>query len=1025
MKKVLFLFVLIILNSYSFAQIHLNIFENLDENNIVLNQEQKTYLNGIKKQNNLNKIQLVRLNTIELERTLETVSLSLPDKHELIFNNIKKTKVDFERTYIFCKKDLNFISFIVKKEDITGTIQIWNKQFSIIPLGNGLHSIIEVDYSKYKPEAEPIEIKGKSKLRNNNVSSATSAVIDVLVVYTPSARNAVPDIIGIIQNAVSLANTAFSTDNIDLRYNLVYTGELSYSEGSKTMGQVLSEFSTNSSVQTLKLQYSADICFLVTNGNSFSGISYLGGEYCIGNYDRVRDTYTFAHETGHSLSCRHNIEEEPTTGYNHGYLYTPGQWCTIMSYFTTETRLNVWSNPLKTVQGTLRGNVLTADNARNIFEKMSIVASNSEPQLSGVLSHNQYFIGRSYSLNGNLTIPNGITLTIQSSSVVNLNGYYIASTGGVINIENGAVINNTGIVKLNDNGNIKGIFSTLHSAVNYSTVNQVFEINGQVSCTGNISIQSGCVFNLNSGAALTFSSGATINFSNTATINIYGVLNALNVTFDFSSPNSSTQNGLKFYPGSYCNMENCTVRNAWYGVYHNNAGGVIIGFNIYNCYYGIYKYNGFTTIGGNNLSNNTIGIALYNSDSEIFNNIISYNSLHGVYCASGSNAKFGVLSAHGNNNIHHNSYQGIYCYNNSYPNIGIDDPNISGGWDGGWNIIEQNGSHNVHFAVDGILYAEQNWWGNNPPEVNKMYAQNGTIVYSPYLTSAPIMKINTSETPNPIMPISLFELSDNGCTLIIDKVIKLITASNYVLAREICIDIINNYPDSLISYNALSLLSKTYDKSNKESLNSIYALLFNNKSNKKLYAIAGLMLARNSSNNKIQKIDEVIEKYSGEEVVEYAYIDKFLYYFNEEQDRKKAIEMSKELDQLFPKSEAALDAHRMLGNINIIENDNDNLKLRNKSFEANVGLLNNYPNPFNPTTEIKYSLPKAGKVSLVIYDILGREVTTLVNQIQEPGYYSTTFNGSNYASGVYIARIIVNSADKQAYIKTIKMLMTK
>jgi len=105
------------------------------------------------------------------------------------------------------------------------------------------------------------------------------------------------------------------------------------------------------------------------------------------------------------------------------------------------------------------------------------------------------------------------------------------------------------------------------------------------------------------------------------------------------------------------------------------------------------------------------------------------------------------------------------------------------------------------------------------------------------------------------------------------------------------------------------------------------------------------------------------------------------------------------------------------------------LILKENAAENNLpkefSLQQNYPNPFNPITEIKYSLPQAGKVSLIIYDILGREVTTLVNQIQEPGYYSATFNGSNYASGVYIARIIVNSADKQAYIKTIKMLMAK
>jgi hypothetical protein len=58
-------------------------------------------------------------------------------------------------------------------------------------------------------------------------------------------------------------------------------------------------------------------------------------------------------------------------------------------------------------------------------------------------------------------------------------------------------------------------------------------------------------------------------------------------------------------------------------------------------------------------------------------------------------------------------------------------------------------------------------------------------------------------------------------------------------------------------------------------------------------------------------------------------------------------------------------------------------------------LYANYPNPFNPTTKIDYSLPSKNNVSLVIYDILGREVITLFNGLQEPGYKSITWNGTD------------------------------
>jgi hypothetical protein len=68
-------------------------------------------------------------------------------------------------------------------------------------------------------------------------------------------------------------------------------------------------------------------------------------------------------------------------------------------------------------------------------------------------------------------------------------------------------------------------------------------------------------------------------------------------------------------------------------------------------------------------------------------------------------------------------------------------------------------------------------------------------------------------------------------------------------------------------------------------------------------------------------------------------------------------------------------------------------------------LLQNYPNPFNPTTTIKYDLPSASRVELRLYDLLGREVTTLVNEVQTAGYHSVRFDASGLASGVYFYRM--------------------
>jgi tetratricopeptide (TPR) repeat protein len=82
-------------------------------------------------------------------------------------------------------------------------------------------------------------------------------------------------------------------------------------------------------------------------------------------------------------------------------------------------------------------------------------------------------------------------------------------------------------------------------------------------------------------------------------------------------------------------------------------------------------------------------------------------------------------------------------------------------------------------------------------------------------------------------------------------------------------------------------------------------------------------------------------------------------------------------------------------------------------------LSQNYPNPFNPTTVIKYQLPEAAQVSLVIYDIMGKEIATLVNSYQARGSYDVTFNANSLSSGIYLYKL--NANGKQLINKMLLM----
>jgi hypothetical protein len=91
-------------------------------------------------------------------------------------------------------------------------------------------------------------------------------------------------------------------------------------------------------------------------------------------------------------------------------------------------------------------------------------------------------------------------------------------------------------------------------------------------------------------------------------------------------------------------------------------------------------------------------------------------------------------------------------------------------------------------------------------------------------------------------------------------------------------------------------------------------------------------------------------------------------------------------------------------------------------------LEQNFPNPFNPTTTIYYQLPTGSRVGIVVYDLLGREVKRLVDEVKEAGYHQEWFDASGIASGVYFYRMTAEALDGQGknnYVSTKKFVVMK
>jgi len=125
---------------------------------------------------------------------------------------------------------------------------------------------------------------------------------------------------------------------------------------------------------------------------------------------------------------------------------------------------------------------------------------------------------------------------------------------------------------------------------------------------------------------------------------------------------------------------------------------------------------------------------------------------------------------------------------------------------------------------------------------------------------------------------------------------------------------------------------------------------------------------------------------------------------------------------------------RKTSSLTITSNDPDNpavtVVLQGQGL-INFAFHQNYPNPFNPTAAfnptatIRFDLPEASQVSLIVYDVLGREIANLVERDMEPGIHSIIWNakdkaGRNLPSGLYIARIVT-----PIYTRSIKMVLLK
>jgi hypothetical protein len=339
------------------------------------------------------------------------------------------------------------------------------------------------------------------------------------------------------------------------------------------------------------------------------------------------------------------------------------------------------------------------------------------------------------------------------------------------------------------------------------------------------------------------------------------------------------------------------------------------------------------------------------------------------------------------------------------------------------------------------VYAGNDWWGSNPPDGSKFYVSSSSYGdFVPYLSSDPWSGYSlpsesqrttgrgvdiadaASRASNPTDEVQ----SPSASTVLQDSVLigmQLIGQNKRKDAKDYFMSFINRHPDNQAAYvelyscadssTLLDILS--FFKSNHPQGPTIQKLL-----------LANLYLDEGNGSSATQVNDEITSENPNTSLAAEAELNNFYIDLNVNNDPTSASQILTHLE----------------GESNLLEGmelsdaesafkfyvDPGTGKMPNMGSQQSAlgsqpqvnGLVQNYPNPFNPTTIVRYGLKSPGHVMLKVYDVLGREVMTLVDNYQNAGLHSAEFNGANLASGVYFYRL---TAPGVSQVK--KMLMIK